>query len=771
MQGGGYDPSVSLLPQASSGGITPMQGGGHDSMATLLPAVNSIDPTIVPMKGGAGDDEEPADIIIKEAIKTAENAIKEATASTVAAKAKAAAEEAEAAKAKAEEAEAAKASASTAPLVLGYSINDVIGYMGQLNDPLKIPVAPFTVTVSEGSITPTATHPGLHTTIQELFSSIKSITDKVVVGHPYTFERRRIVDPKAKIPAPPGPTIPIGPSRPNDEYTIDTRTDSGNEYIEVQYVLTSASPASIIIAEATKVARAAIQEAAAKGMAASGSTAEEEPTKDEIITRLTSRNIGFTGGSNQCYKNSALQMLTHLEEFISPLLDLKSTIVPIPVLQEVIKRTYRESEPYQLEVCESSKTLKERLGCISLKNQEDPDEFIGNCIFEKLETAYETAGSPDKEFLKQLLTSFSIVVTDRLYSDACTTFVRNGLPSIGYMYKLPIEGVTIQSCIDNAVSCKKYDEDAMPKTGNITHYSTTINPVGKYVIISLKRFDNDQNKVNTSVSITKTVTIDSNTFTIEGIIVHEGPIIRGGHYIYLRKQTDTQWSVFDDSTHTTIDVIPDSANLVLNNPIALTPASNGYMFLYKRVGDTPPFDIDSIETTGTIKAKLRAMFDTKYTPRLVAVTVGRDGVTAGVPGSTKEKTYNKDVPLSTYIKETFLDNIVNTEQGNELYALLNNDGVVSEFIDSVTKYTRDFLNIDPTTDATANFLTYFKFHTGSATGGPRIVPPNSIFRPDHLEIEGGGRRRRKTLRLQARQKPGRRALSHKQVHHEQNENA
>ena len=229
--------------------------------------------------------------------------------------------------------------------------------------------------------------------------------------------------------------------------------------------------------------------------------------------------------------------------------------------------------------------------------------------------------------------------------------------------------------------------------------------------------------------------------------------------------------MFDDSKHSTIDVTPDSTNLVLNNPIALTPASNGYMFLYKRVGATPPFDIDSIETTGTIKAKLRAMFDTKYTPSLVAVTVGRDGVTAGVPGSTKEKTYNKDVPLSTYIKETFLDNIVNTEQGNELYALLNNDDVVSEIIDSVTKYTRDFLNIDPTTDATANFLTYFKFHTGSATGGPRIVPPNSIFRPDHLEIEGGGRRRRKTLRLQARQKPGRRALTHKQVHHEQNENA
>jgi hypothetical protein len=34
-----------------------------------------------------------------------------------------------------------------------------------------------------------------------------------------------------------------------------------------------------------------------------------------------------------------------------------------------------------------------------------------------------------------------------------------------------------------------------------------------------------------------------------------------------------------------------------------------------------------------------------------------------------------------------------------------------------------------------------------------------------------GGSRRKTLRLQARQKPGRRALTHKQVHHEQNENA
>ena len=55
MQGGGYDSSVSLLPQASSGSITPMQGGGHDSMATLLPPVNGADSPIVPMKGGAGN--------------------------------------------------------------------------------------------------------------------------------------------------------------------------------------------------------------------------------------------------------------------------------------------------------------------------------------------------------------------------------------------------------------------------------------------------------------------------------------------------------------------------------------------------------------------------------------------------------------------------------------------------------------------------------------------------------------------------------------------
>ena len=34
-----------------------------------------------------------------------------------------------------------------------------------------------------------------------------------------------------------------------------------------------------------------------------------------------------------------------------------------------------------------------------------------------------------------------------------------------------------------------------------------------------------------------------------------------------------------------------------------------------------------------------------------------------------------------------------------------------------------------------------------------------------------GGSRRKTLRLQARQKPGRRALSHKQIHHKENENA
>ena len=195
-------------------------------MATLLPCVISIDPTIVPMKGGNPDDifsssssappKDPAEVIIEEAIKTAERAIKDAAPAATAAEAA--------------EAKAAAAAASSGPS--NYSITDVIGYMDQLKNPLRIPVAQFTVTVSQGSIPSTESHAGLHETLQGLFQS-ENIGD-AVVDHPYTFGRPRVADPNAKTP-PTGPTISIGSIKSDNRYTIRTVGDS----IEVQYAITS----------------------------------------------------------------------------------------------------------------------------------------------------------------------------------------------------------------------------------------------------------------------------------------------------------------------------------------------------------------------------------------------------------------------------------------------------------------------------------------------------------------------------------------------------
>jgi len=325
------------------------------------------------------------------------------------------------------------------------------------------------------------------------------------------------------------------------------------------------------------------------------------------------------------------------------------------------------------------------------------------------------------------------------------------------------------------VRCKKYDAANKPE-GPVTHHSTTITPTGEYCLFALKRFNSipdstgkyNEVKVDTPVLITKTITINSELFTIEGIIVHKGVSIKSGHYIYLRKQNDAQWSVFDDSTHSAIDVTPDSINLVLSSGLALNPIENGYVFLYKRVEPIlPGINIDTYigsELEVTKRALIR-MFNEKYANALQGTKVGKDKVDINLEGVRRDNMkpdYDKNKSISEYIKDVYLKNI-DVNQGNELYDLLDTTENVSTLTTAFTTNSLDILNIDPSKDAVNNFLQHINYVVDPSSG----VAPVGIYRTTPLT----GGNRRKTLRLQSRQKPGRRALSHKQVHHKEDEDA
>jgi endonuclease/exonuclease/phosphatase family metal-dependent hydrolase len=97
----------------------------------------------------------------------------------------------------------------------------------------------------------------------------------------------------------------------------------------------------------------------------------------------------------------------------------------------------------------------------------------------------------------------------------------------------------------------------------------------KYYIISLKRFDSDNNKINTPVKINKIISINNINFQIEGCILHSGGT-GGGHYTYAIYKNGEPLGIMNDSS---IDEI--------NETYKSTSEVAGYVFLYKIIPPSP----------------------------------------------------------------------------------------------------------------------------------------------------------------------------------------
>jgi hypothetical protein len=125
-----------------------------------------------------------------------------------------------------------------------------------------------------------------------------------------------------------------------------------------------------------------------------------------------------------------------------------------------------------------------------------------------------------------------------------------------------------------------------------------------------------------------------------------------------------------------------------------------------------------------------------------------DNTIARPGGSAKNGFYPTNTPISEYIYDNLLFTITTPEEGDILlkYLTTKSDNLIPILANNI----KAILYITPR--STVEFIAFIMLELGK------------------LGLAGGSRRRRKTLRLQARQKPGRRALSHKQVHHKENEN-
>jgi hypothetical protein len=182
--------------------------------------------------------------------------------------------------------------------------------------------------------------------------------------------------------------------------------------------------------------------------------------------------------------------------------------------------------------------------------QEDAQTFLG-ALLDRI----QEANLPDtSEFIKH-------IVIEKLYNNQS-----DGKDPI---LIFPIIGGSIQTSI----------EDAYEITTNLgvkRELTYLSDPLLKYCIIALNRFDENSNKITTPVTPNTSITLRINgnpiEFRIKGCVRHIGEELQSGHYIY---QTYTGGSI----------------EKILNDEVVLDPTEEdiqktdqeGYIYLYERV--------------------------------------------------------------------------------------------------------------------------------------------------------------------------------------------
>jgi ubiquitin C-terminal hydrolase len=122
---------------------------------------------------------------------------------------------------------------------------------------------------------------------------------------------------------------------------------------------------------------------------------------------------------------------------------------------------------------------------------------------------------------------------------------------------------------------EKLDNDNKYKCENCNQYGCAminkeIIDYPKYLILTLKRYTNTNNKINLPIKMNYKLDINGLNYELRGFIYHSG-ITNGGHYVYYGKRNDV-WYLFNDSQ---LNMINQSE---LDNIIKY-----GYVYLYSKI--------------------------------------------------------------------------------------------------------------------------------------------------------------------------------------------
>lgn len=264
-------------------------------------------------------------------------------------------------------------------------------------------------------------------------------------------------------------------------------------------------------------------------------------------------------------------MLYDIVEFRENILASESGEAPIPQLQSIFEMLSRNTIPLDYTNFNSSATfkrnqnkttylsekrkvfdaskilefLKEWLDTCKLRpqtefpgTQEDAAEFLLECIWNKIK---------DTNILSPFLQKSKERVN---YTNGSGRPSRNmSGENEGYMLQLRVaeakENEKLSKLIFDYLNEHNKDNTAMPRVNQWRRHIFIEKPL--YLVTTIDRTSWEGVKTNKNINIEKSIPLEDVTYNLYSAVIHLGETTNSGHYIYLFRNKDDEWIIFNDS--------------------------------------------------------------------------------------------------------------------------------------------------------------------------------------------------------------------------------
>jgi hypothetical protein len=293
------------------------------------------------------------------------------------------------------------------------------------------------------------------------------------------------------------------------------------------------------------------------------------------INKCNIQHNGLLNCGNSCYFNSVIQLLANVPELVDI---YTNTTFDLDTVNYYISSIFK-------------KLCKEPINTTGIDIREYVHKTLDKLNESKLPIFHLQKGIQEdgSEILREIIDTLndhtSLIKIFNVNERSTHTFVDESIPYIDKSIdntirpmELPqfVKSITknIMNVIDNASKNVLDDECVYPSNAvprPCSRKSTFIFN-SQYIIIVLKRNNEDLTKNNMIFNYEKYLDINNVKFDLIGIIRHHGITFNSGHYTTIVKHSDKYWYMYDDETVESLKTIE----------LLITDKSEPYILMYKR---------------------------------------------------------------------------------------------------------------------------------------------------------------------------------------------